>query len=560
MKWRCQWFVVSCSLFLVVLPVLVLADDPSAGSQTTPTDDVQDLVFLDAARPVRIRLHITIDGKPYQTVWKSYIHKLFQYLDRDKDGILTKEEGENAVSAAVILQHVQRAFFFAQAAGTVRFAEMDTAPADGIVTEEELANYYRRVETGPILISTAAPPAAETTELFKLLDANKDGKLSEAELHPAAQALLRFDYNDDELISVAELKNAMPVNRFAQFSGRGAGIEGIETGGFFVVGAMGGALQRALFAKYDKNKNGMLSPAEVGLDQAMFAKFDANQSGQWSELELHRYLTALPDIEIVIRLGKADAQLRPVDVGERRFSVQLTHTAMESVLLTFGDAQVDVRRVEEPQASFQQQQARLFYQEQFKAADKNKDGFIDLKETIGDQSQVFRPLIRLADGDGDNRLSLKEILAFLDLQDEAITSCVAMALADDGRGLFAFLDSNRDGKLSQRELKSAWARLQAWDRNRDGLIAKSEIPTQHQISIGRAEPGMRDIRFAASTATAAPAQGPMWFRKMDRNGDGDVSAREFLGPREAFLRIDIDRDGLIDLKEAIRADSGLRQK
>ena len=37
---------------------------------------------------------------------------------------------------------------------------------------------------------------------------------------------------------------------------------------------------------------------------------------------------------------------------------------------------------------------------------------------------------------------------------------------------------------------------------------------------------------------------------MDRNRDGDVSRREFLGPRDQFDRLDRDNDGLIDADEA----------
>ena len=40
---------------------------------------------------------------------------------------------------------------------------------------------------------------------------------------------------------------------------------------------------------------------------------------------------------------------------------------------------------------------------------------------------------------------------------------------------------------------------------------------------------------------------------MDRNRDGDVSRREFLGPREQFDRLDRDKDGLIDPDEASAA-------
>ena len=47
---------------------------------------------------------------------------------------------------------------------------------------------------------------------------------------------------------------------------------------------------------------------------------------------------------------------------------------------------------------------------------------------------------------------------------------------------------------------------------------------------------------------------------LDRNADGDVSAREFLGTPEQFKQLDEDGDGYISLEEALRAESRLRQK
>jgi hypothetical protein len=47
---------------------------------------------------------------------------------------------------------------------------------------------------------------------------------------------------------------------------------------------------------------------------------------------------------------------------------------------------------------------------------------------------------------------------------------------------------------------------------------------------------------------------------MDRNGDGDVSRREFLGTDEQFREIDTDGDGLISVEEAEAYDKKRRER
>src|SRR5207253_4986211 len=65
---------------------------------------------------------------------------------------------------------------------------------------------------------------------------------------------------------------------------------------------------------------------------------------------------------------------------------------------------------------------------------------------------------------------------------------------------------------------------------------------------------------SAESRPAQAARGPVWFQRMDRNGDGELSLREWLGSKEDFRRIDTNGDGIISLEEAERADAQLRKQ
>lgn len=51
---------------------------------------------------------------------------------------------------------------------------------------------------------------------------------------------------------------------------------------------------------------------------------------------------------------------------------------------------------------------------------------------------------------------------------------------------------------------------------------------------------------------------PDWFRNMDRDTDGMLSRKEFVGTDGQFGKMDVDRDGVVSLAEARAADDWFR--
>jgi Ca2+-binding EF-hand superfamily protein len=150
---------------------------------------------------------------------------------------------------------------------------------------------------------------------------------------------------------------------------------------------------------------------------------------------------------------------------------------------------------------------------------------------------------------------LEEYKGFLAKQKAAAESQLVATVEDHGHQLFKMLDTNADDRLSLREIYYAQQCLQAADQDGDGALALSEVPHNYQLKLGMGQQSMGGV-FAVAITNGMQQEkpkssvGPEWFSRMDKNGDGDISRREFLGSAEDFQRIDADNDELIDPKEA----------
>src|SRR5262249_35286862 len=172
--------------------------------------------------------------------------------------------------------------------------------------------------------------------------------------------------------------------------------------------------------------------------------------------------------------------------------------------------------------------------QQSAAADTENTVSRDMNEAR--RNGFFAGLFKQMDADGDGKLYLKEVLAYFRKQkewrDKANACCCSLSVSDQGRGLFDLLDRDGDGRLSLREMREAVKPIGKLDRNGDGMIESSEIPRRYQLGARRGATGGggggRQVIAISSFARPARAlpqrgEGPLWFRKMDRNRDGDVS-------------------------------------
>jgi hypothetical protein len=105
-------------------------------------------------------------------------------------------------------------------------------------------------------------------------------------------------------------------------------------------------------------------------------------------------------------------------------------------------------------------------------------------------------------------------------------------------------------------MAGAAGRLLALDANGDQRLSADELPQRMTMRLVRdVQPPERGMspRLPPPRRDVVRA-GPDWFQRMDANGDGDVSPREFLGSMARFRELDHDGDGFVDATEAKQAN------
>ncbi|HTI52225.1 MAG TPA: hypothetical protein VL475_14780, partial [Planctomycetaceae bacterium] len=557
----------------------VRADDasrPAAGAVTAApqnADSVQDLLFCTSRRPLLIRLHLFVRGAAFRSLRGTWADAQFALLDTDKSGSLEGAELKR-IPAPQSLQ-------IEGAIDRGGLPPVDSQPADGKVSPAEFRGYVLAASGTPFSIEQAQESANTEVDLFPLLDQDRDGKLSADELRTAPARLQQYDRDEDDVLEIQELQQALPGEQVT------ARRELVGALSLIVVvdPARGSAVARRLIEGYDKasrdpiaktfRKDEQLSLAELAIAPAEFARADRNGDGRLDRSELAGLAAVMdPAVELEIHAPAADGtfmiKLLRRPAAEIAALIDVEQPAKGQYRLKLEGTPLELRAEASPAGL--ENQIRERYIANFGQVDRDNNEHVDSTESQRFGAQ-FAPFFKQADTDGDGKVDMAEYVAQLD-RELALTKCrVNMKVSSDGRSLFRLIDADGVGRLSARELREALAKSSKWDTDGDQSLSREELAVQLQATFSAGTPRVNGpfsgvprpapaVQRERPVADLPPAGAPVpsWFTKMDRNRDGDVTPKEFLGSRTLFDKYDRNRDGLITAQEAIEAAKAAAEK
>lgn len=480
---------------------LSLAADSVFKAVPVPTE----FAVLGQEKLARIELLAEVDGTPVSEIWNESFTKLHRYFDRNSDGKLDAKEAELLPSTRSLRQAMSIGLTPPVGAAPA-FAQLDN-DKDGQISNTELAAFYRANGVGNVLIGVGrlSVSAELTSELVKILDADGDGKLSAADWKNAAASLGKLDKNSDELIGAGEL---VPKTIYP------------------------GAAGTVLLTPPSKNLDLTSVIADLPLvllptdaTDSYWTTALTKRNRAWNAADLSAWRKNPAVARWVVKFqSKPKTTSTDVAKSETDAKFEFTHDGIRI------EGWIAEGKVGE---TFESARASLL---------ARLDAPDEASEEKGSRRRGggLAWLVPIADKNGDGQLERAELEAWLELQTQIASGQVLLTVLDNA-GLFEFLDTNHDGALSNRELQTAWARLKGAGFVSKGAFDPKLLPRSLLVAASQGYP---------QTLAIEPHAGPAWFRAMDKNGDGDVSQKEFTGPAEVFNKLDNDQDGLLNAIEA----------
>lgn len=534
--------------FSVLIGAQVLAASPALAQTQTPSPvqaDHATMIIMAPLGPVIADLRISVAKIPYRT-WVSRF--VATQMDVDKNGRLDSTE------LALLTENVRR---LGNISGPkeILASAVDEANATDVPVKKFTDWLTARLPKSFDLI--AQPQAADdAVRLTSLIDVDLDATISTGELQESLRTLRFRDLDNDETFSVSEL---MPY-RDPRSQNSPISPDVVYLPFFHVTDdASAKIAAEKIIGRY-------------GSEETVATALLRWQSNHESDrrVSLEELVTALqrPEFHLRIDVKLSDrAGTSDIDVEIDPYAASFCRTTDDK----FGQTAIvadglPLKIVARGGGANNRAVTRGFLGQTFVMIDGDRNQYLDETEFAGIvgamQQSGANGDFATVDQNSDKMVTRDELFSFVERDLMAAASRIEVTVKQDGKTLFSLLDANQDRRLSAREIKSGTAVLQKYDLNGDGAFAETELGTEYVLTLGLGRSELRRnsgmMTMQAMTMNSGDAilpglaglDGPEWFRRMDRNQDGDVSAREFLGTSTQFAELDTDKDGLMSASEA----------
>jgi len=511
-----------------------------------PQDPIERFAVLTAGGPVVLQVSLTIDGQPFRIGREKLIVEAIAAADTDKDGQTTWTEAlstarftfgrlgniPDQVRESMIRSFDKNANKLVEAAEARQFFAQYQSPT---FTLGDGSGSYRLLVAGMLQPYTASQP-----DLLVLLDTDASKSLDSKELAAATARLKSRDADDNDVLEAAEISGTPTGNvvRVTSFSGPTQSPSGVLLLGPTATPAV---VLAALRQKYKSSRGRITTECFPQVPQ-LFAALDKDGNGELDAGEASGLNDVGPNVELTVALTTQKPGSR-LEIVSLTSEIHRAGDGRQKKTLELPGVQISLAaNSTAPPTQNYDSIAKSFLMRY----DANGNGYLEKSELPGSQFDLY-------DENGDGKAYPDEIASGYARQFAPQLTQVVVNVVQQNNSLFQTLDVNGDGRLGLREMRAAAERLAALDKDDDQMIGGNEIPEAFSVSfaLGSVSGNIVERPVGVPTLTGrAVNTGPEWFTHMDRNGDSDVTLKEFLGSEADFKRLDTSGDGLLDPQEA----------
>ena len=513
---------------------------PLSAAEPVSKSEIRDVILMLENGPLHFQVQVAVGGVSPEDARRATINRLLKTLDTNGDGTLSRAEA----ARSPLFREKQRP----------KAAEfLKEIGASTTMSHREMEQQIERFGGETVVYRQNVTTSESDNAVFKLLDANNDGVVDANEMLDSVDLLLAKDSDDDECVTLDEFAPPPPAPVGLNLAMVNLPRKPSTIDSELLLDTNQALLPAKVMRKYDKNRNRKLSAEELGWSSERLATCDTDKDGQLDLAELGGLRKSPIDITLAVDVVRTADQpmLRTIESSGNRTDgdryPDLVTISLPTAVVTFSTREVDPFEA-----------SMIIALRTFNELDTDSNGYLDRDEAMV-RERFGRGLFDQIDADGDNKIFGEEMKEFIRARGEPVATTCQVTVFDDGAGFFSTLDANGDRRISMREMRYANKTLSKMERDDKPGLGENEPARHYRIEFVRgvfnpfgtpdrpANPLMPQV--AVTTVKPRPV-GPIWFQRWDRNNDGDLTWREFLGPRDAFEQLDADRDDLIDPKEA----------